>query len=64
MFKFLSSRAALAATLLIVLQGAMIYSAVRPESPPSGRGTAVVLTLPLSEEAAVAETPAARAAAS
>lgn len=37
MFKFLSSRAALAATLLIVLQGAMIYSAVRPESAPSGR---------------------------
>ena len=37
MFKFLSSRAALAATLLIVLQGALIYSAVRPESPPSGR---------------------------
>jgi EpsI family protein len=36
-FKFLSSRAALAATLLIVLQGALIYSAVRPESPPSGR---------------------------
>ena len=37
MFKFLSSRAALAATLLIVLQGALIYSAVRPESPPSSR---------------------------
>ncbi len=37
MFKFLSSRAALAATLLIVLQGALIYSAVRPESPPSGQ---------------------------
>jgi len=37
LFKFLSSRAALAATLLIVLQGALIYSAVRPESPPSGR---------------------------
>lgn len=37
MFKFLSSRAALAATVLIVLQGALIYSAVRPESPPSGR---------------------------
>lgn len=37
MFKFLSSRAAMAATLLIVLQGALIYSAVRPESPPSGR---------------------------
>ena len=37
MFKFLSSRAALAATLLIVLQGALIYSAVRPESAPSGR---------------------------
>jgi EpsI family protein len=36
-FKFLSSRAALAATVLIVLQGALIYSAVRPESPPSGR---------------------------
>jgi EpsI family protein len=36
-FKFLSSRAALAATLLIVLQGALIYSAVRPELPPSGR---------------------------
>ena len=40
MFKFLSSRAALAATLLIVLQGALIYSAVRPESPPSGRALA------------------------
>ena len=37
MFKFLSSRAALASTVLIVLQGALIYSAVRPESPPSGR---------------------------
>ena len=37
MFRFLSSRAALAATVLIVLQGALIYSAVRPESPPSGR---------------------------
>jgi EpsI family protein len=37
MFKFLSSRAAMAATLLIVLQGVLIYSAVRPESPPSGR---------------------------
>jgi EpsI family protein len=37
LFKFLSSRAALAATVLIVLQGALIYSAVRPESPPSGR---------------------------
>jgi EpsI family protein len=37
LFKFLSSRAALAATLLIVLQGALIYSAVRPESAPSGR---------------------------
>ena len=37
MFKFLSSRAAIAATVLIVLQGALIYSAVRPESPPSGR---------------------------
>jgi len=36
LFKFLSSRAALAATVLIVLQGALIYSAVRPESPPSG----------------------------
>ncbi len=40
MFKFLSSRAALAATTLIVLQGALIYSAVRPESPPSGRALA------------------------
>ena len=37
MFKFLSSRAALAASVLIVLQGALIYSAVRPESPPGGR---------------------------
>jgi len=36
-FRFLSSRAAMAATLLIVLQGALIYSAVRPESAPSGR---------------------------
>jgi EpsI family protein len=40
LFKFLSSRAALAATVLIVLQGALIYSAVRPESPPSGRALA------------------------
>jgi len=37
LFKFLSSRAALAASVLIVLQGALIYSAVRPESPPGGR---------------------------
>lgn len=40
MFKFLSSRAALAATMLIILQGALIYSAVRPESPPSGKNLA------------------------
>jgi EpsI family protein len=37
LFKFLGSRAALAATMLIVLQGALIYSAVRPESSLSGR---------------------------
>jgi EpsI family protein len=37
LLRFLSSRAAQAATLLIVLQGALIYSAVRPESSPSGR---------------------------
>jgi len=40
MFKFLNSRAALAATVLIVFQGALIYSAVRPEAPPSGRALA------------------------
>ena len=37
MFEFLKSRAALAATALILLQGALIYSAVRPESIPPGR---------------------------
>ena len=35
MLNFLKSRAVLAATVLIVLQGALIYSAVRPESIPS-----------------------------
>ena len=38
----LKSPPALAATLLIVLQGALIYSAVRPESPPSGRAFVAV----------------------
>ena len=37
MFEFLKSRATWAATGLIVLQGALIYSAVRPESVPPGR---------------------------
>jgi len=37
LLKFLSSRAAQAATALIVLQGALIYSAVRPESIPSAK---------------------------
>ncbi len=36
MFKFLKSTPVLAATVLIVLQGALIYNAVRPESIPSG----------------------------
>ena len=37
MFEFLKSRATWAATALIVLQGALIYSAIRPESIPPGR---------------------------
>jgi EpsI family protein len=37
LFKFLKSPPLLAATGLIVLQGALIYSAVRPESIPAGR---------------------------
>jgi EpsI family protein len=37
LFRFLKSRAALAATGLIVLQGALMYSAIRPESIPPGR---------------------------
>jgi EpsI family protein len=37
LLKFLKSRALLAATVLIFLQGAMIYSAIRPESVPSAR---------------------------
>jgi EpsI family protein len=37
LLKFLTSRAALAASALIVLQGALMYSAVRPESVPSSR---------------------------
>lgn len=37
MLKFLKSPPLLAATLLIVVQGALVYSAVRPESIPSGR---------------------------
>jgi EpsI family protein len=37
LFKFLKSAPVLAATGLIVLQGALIYSAVRPESIPAGR---------------------------
>ncbi|MSV35384.1 MAG: EpsI family protein [Bryobacterales bacterium] len=37
MFKFLNSRATLAASALILLQGALTYSAIRPESVPSSR---------------------------
>ena len=37
MFSFLKSRAVLAASALIVLQGALIYSAIRPESVPPAR---------------------------
>lgn len=37
MLKFLKSPAVLAATGLIVLQGALIYSAIRPEAIPAGR---------------------------
>lgn len=37
MLKFLKSPPIMAATLLIVLQGALIYSAVRPEAIPAGR---------------------------
>ncbi|HSR07843.1 MAG TPA: EpsI family protein [Bryobacteraceae bacterium] len=37
MLKFLKSPPVMAATLLIVLQGALIYSAVRPEAIPAGR---------------------------
>jgi EpsI family protein len=37
LLKFLKSPPVMAATLLIVLQGAMIYSAVRPEAIPAGR---------------------------
>ena len=37
MLKFLKSPPLLAATGLIVLQGALIYSAIRPESIPAGR---------------------------
>lgn len=36
MFDFLRSRAVLSATALIVVQGALLYSAVRPESIPPG----------------------------
>ncbi len=37
MLKFLKSPPIMAASLIIVLQGALIYSAVRPESVPPGR---------------------------
>jgi EpsI family protein len=37
MFDFLRSRAALAATAFIVLQGALIYNAIRPEAIPAGQ---------------------------
>jgi EpsI family protein len=36
-FKFLRSPAAAAATILIVLQGALLYSAIRPESVPPAK---------------------------
>ncbi len=37
MFRFLRSSAAVAATAFIVLQGALIYTAIRPEAIPPGR---------------------------
>ena len=37
MFKFLNSTPARAVTILLVLQGILIYSAVRPEAVPPGR---------------------------
>lgn len=42
MLKFLKSPAMLAATGLIVLQGAMIHSAVRPEAIPVGRSLSLL----------------------
>lgn len=42
MLKFLKSPPIMAATLVIVLQGALIYSAVRPEAIPAGRSLSAV----------------------
>ena len=42
MLKFLKSPPVMAATLLIVLQGALIYSAVRPEAIPVGRSLSML----------------------
>ena len=42
MLKFLQSSAALAATAIIVIQGALLYSANRPETVPSSRPLAGV----------------------
>jgi EpsI family protein len=42
LLKFLKSPPVMAATLLIVLQGALIYSAVRPEAIPVGRSLSML----------------------
>ncbi|HTD45160.1 MAG TPA: EpsI family protein [Bryobacteraceae bacterium] len=42
MFKFLQSSAAVAATAFLVIQGALLYSANRPEMVPAGRPLAAV----------------------
>src|SRR6266446_6902908 len=42
LFKFLQSSAAIAATAFLVIQGALLYSANRPETLPSGRSLAAV----------------------
>jgi EpsI family protein len=44
MFDFIKSKSALAVTLLLLLQAAVLYSSVRPEAVPPGRELA---TLPL-----------------
>lgn len=44
MFEFLKSKSALAVTLLLLAQAAVLYSSVRPEAVPQGRELA---TLPL-----------------
>jgi EpsI family protein len=45
LLKFLQSSAALAATAIIVIQGALLYSANRPETVPSSRSLAAVPTM-------------------